>query len=107
MAETEAEHRRAWEVRMLDAQVEKMRKTHQSEREGRACALLVALTFGICSTIAILNNHPIAGSFGSGVTIVALVTAFIVRQRATATMPPIEQKPSGKKPDEEERADRE
>jgi uncharacterized membrane protein len=81
MAEQEAEHRRVCEIKIVDAQVEDVKRGHIESKRGQLCALTIVLVALIVSGIVVYAGHPIAGSCISGASIGGIVTTFIAGRR--------------------------
>lgn len=78
MAEKEGLHRRAQEDKIVDAQVESMRRQFMEARIGQILAFAVAVFFLGCGTYTVVSGYPIAGSFFSAIGLGGIVTTFII-----------------------------
>jgi len=83
--EKQTEHRQAIELRVVEAQLERDKDEVVEIRRGQIFALIICLVaFTAATLIAILNpttEGAVAGGSIGGVTLVGLVTAFIVGRK--------------------------
>lgn len=77
MAETEGEHRRRMEDKMLDAQVESMRRGYREGRLGQIFAFSIAAIFLVGGSYVAIHGQPWAGGVFGSVGIASIVSAFI------------------------------
>lgn len=78
MAEQEAEHRRAMERKVLDAQIDDARKYRRAELVGQACGLTIGIAAIVAAAYAGIHGAQITGSLIGTTGVTGLVTAFIV-----------------------------
>jgi uncharacterized membrane protein len=77
MAETETGHRQKMENRVIEADIEAMRKEFAERRIGQLFGLIIGLAALGAGTFTAVYGHPVAGGFMGTGGVVALVTAFI------------------------------
>lgn len=78
MAEQEAQHRRAMEQKVLDAQIDDARKYRRTELTGQICGLAIGLAAIFAATYAGIHGAQITGSLIGTTGVTGLVTAFIL-----------------------------
>lgn len=77
MARTEGEHRRIMESKVLDANIEAMRRQFAEARWGQVFAFIIALAFVFVGAYVIVRGHPWPGTILGGVGLGGIVTTFI------------------------------
>jgi uncharacterized membrane protein len=77
LAETEADHRRGLENKIVTAQATDIRDGRIEARIGQACGLAIAITLIGCGTLVTLKGYPWAGMGLNGATLVSLVGVFV------------------------------
>lgn len=95
-AEQEAEHRRAAELAIINAQIEESRREFSEARCGQICALVITLAaLGTGAYTAITGHEWAGGIIGVG-GVGGIVTTFILGKRKAGEGQP--QAPPNKKP---------
>jgi hypothetical protein len=87
MAEEEGKSRRELETKVIDAQVEAMRRQFTEARFGQVFAFVIAVLFLGCGTYVATLGQALVGALFGGIGLGGIVTTFIVGRSKTSPDP--------------------